>query len=163
MSVFFTSRKTGFKSWLDTSLIPCCLSSFFSFFSSHSQQLLDTWWIDRESSCPLDSFSIAGGQIELLFLHLMDCSSTPPRYLYLLTTISLIPASIASSISLDTCIYWDLLRTYIFILRDPILIFFDLSWFVRTCSSPKHYLSHSKPLPLWFFKLFQDFLLLVSF
>ena len=41
--------------------------------------------------------------------------------------------------------------------------FFDLSQFVCTCSSPKHYLSHSKPLPLWFFKLFQDFLLLVSF
>ena len=32
MSVFFTSRKTGFKSWLDTSSIPCYLSSFSSFF-----------------------------------------------------------------------------------------------------------------------------------
>ena len=38
--------------------------------------------------------------------------------------------------------------------------FFDLSRFVRTCSSPKHSLSHSKPLPLWFFKIL---LLLVSF
>ena len=41
--------------------------------------------------------------------------------------------------------------------------FFDLSRSVRTCSSPKYHLSCSKPLPLWFFKLFQDFLLLVSF
>ena len=41
--------------------------------------------------------------------------------------------------------------------------FFDLSRSVCTCSSPKHSLSESKPLPLWFFKFFQDFLLLVSF
>ena len=34
--------------------------------------------------------------------------------------------------------------------------FFDLSRSVCTCSSPKHSLFHSKPLPLWFFKLFQD-------
>ena len=122
MFVFFTSRKTGFKSWLDTSSIPCCLSSFFSFFLSHFWHLLDTWWIDWESSCLLDSFSIAGGYIKLLFLHLMDCSSTPPRYLYLSTTISSIPTSIASSIPLNTYIYRDLLRTYIFVLHDPILI-----------------------------------------
>ena len=41
--------------------------------------------------------------------------------------------------------------------------FFDLSWSIRTCSSPKHLFSHSKPLPKWFFKLFQVFLHLVSF
>ena len=35
--------------------------------------------------------------------------------------------------------------------------FFDLSRSIRTCSYPKHHLSHSKPLPKWFFKLFQDF------
>ena len=114
MSMFFTSRKTGFKSWLDTSSVPCCLSSFFSFFLSHSRQLLDTWWIDRENSCLLDNFLTASEQIELLFLHLMDCSSTPSRYLYLSTTISSIP--------LDTFIYRDLLRTYIFVLCNPILI-----------------------------------------
>ena len=41
--------------------------------------------------------------------------------------------------------------------------FFDLSRSVRTCSSPKHHLSHSKPLPMWFFMLFQDFSSLVKF
>ena len=50
---------------LDTSLIPCCLSNFFSFFLLHSRQLLDTWWIDQESSCLLDSFSTPGGSIEI--------------------------------------------------------------------------------------------------
>ena len=120
--MFFTSWKTGFKSWLNTSLIPCYLSSFFNFFLSHSRQLLDTWWVGRESSCLLDSFSTPGGLIELLFLHLMDCSLTPPWYLYLSTTISSIPSSIAVLISFDTCIYRDLLRIYIFVLCNPILI-----------------------------------------
>ena len=32
MSVFFSSRKTVLKSWLDTSSIPCYLSSFLSLF-----------------------------------------------------------------------------------------------------------------------------------
>ena len=118
MSVFFTFRKTGFKSWLDTSSIPCCLSSFFSFFLSQSQQLLNTWWIDRKSSCLLDSSSTPGGSIELLFLDLMSCSSIPQ----LSTTISSIPTSIASLTPFDTCIYRALLRVYIYLLRDPILI-----------------------------------------
>ena len=51
MSVFFSFRKTGFKSWLDTSLIPpqylavCRASSAFSYRNP-------------------DSFSIPGGSIE---------------------------------------------------------------------------------------------------
>ena len=103
---------------LDTSSTPCCLSRFFSCFLLLSRQLLNTWWIDRESSCVLDSFSTLGGSIELLFLDLMSCSSIPQ----LSMTISSIPTSIASSIPLDTCIYRALLKVYIFILRDPILI-----------------------------------------
>ena len=35
--------------------------------------------------------------------------------------------------------------------------FFDLSRFVRACSSPKHSLFHSQPLPQGFFKLFHFF------
>ena len=145
MSVFFTFRKTGFKSWLDTSSIPCCLSSFFSFFLSQSQQLLNTWWIDRKSSCLLDSSSTPGGSIELLFLDLMSCSSIPQ----LSTTISSIPTSIASLTPFDTCIYRALLRVYIYLLRDPILI----SSISLDLSTPVHLpntlsLSHSKPLPL---------------
>ena len=103
---------------LDTSSTPCCLSRFFSCFLLLSRQLLNTWWIDRESSSFLDSFSTPGGSIELLFLDLMSCSSIPQ----LSMTISSIPTSIASSIPLDTCIYRALLKVYIFILRDPILI-----------------------------------------
>ena len=77
MYVFFILEKLVLK----YGSTPCCLSSFFSFFLSHSRQLLDTWWIDRESSCLLDSFSTLGGSIELLFLDLMSCSSIPAQYL----------------------------------------------------------------------------------
>ena len=118
---FSLLEKTTFKSLLNTSSIPCCLWSFLSFFLSQSRQLLDTWWIDQESSCLLDSFSTANGSIELLFLHLMGCSSTPPRYLYLSKTISLTPFSIDVSIPLDTFICRDLLRVYLSLLvrSDP--------------------------------------------
>ena len=129
---------------LDTSSTPCCLSRFFSCFLSISRQLLNTWWIDRESSCVLDSFLTLGGSIELLFLDLMSCSSIPQ----LSMTISSIPTSIASSIPLDTCIYQALLRVYIFIYSRSDSHFFDLSRSVRTYSSPKHSLSHSKHLAL---------------
>ena len=113
MFVFFSSRKTVLKSWLDTSSIASYLSSFLS----QSRQLLDTWWIDREYSYLLDSFSTPSGSIKLLFLDLIPCCSIPQ----LSTTIFSIPTSIDSSILLNTCICRDLLRVYIFFLRDPFL------------------------------------------
>ena len=48
-----------------------------AFFLTQSRYLLDTWWINRESSCLLDSSSTPGGSIELLFLNLIFVS----RYL----------------------------------------------------------------------------------
>ena len=150
----FHSRKTGFKKWLDTSSIPCYISSFSGFFLSQSQYLLDTWWINQESSCLLDSFSTPGGSIKFLFLDLMSCSSIPARYLsYQWPFPRYLPRHLHLSFTEGL---------YILSSRS-VSHFFDLSRSVRTCSSPKHSLSHSKPLPLWFFKLFQDFLLLVSF
>ena len=142
---------------LDTSSIASYLSSSLNFFISLSQQLLDTWWIDRESFCLLDSLSIAGGQIELLFLHLMGCSSTPPRYLYLSKTISLIPSSTAVSMPLDTFICRDLLRIYLsllvrFVPHSVLSLSQQLSLFLSQTLS-----SHSSLDPQLFFKLFQDF------
>ena len=57
------------------------LEIFQAFFLSQSRQHLDTWWINRECSCLLDSFSIPGGSIELLFLDLIPCCSILARYL----------------------------------------------------------------------------------
>ena len=94
MFVFFSSRKIGCKGWLDTSSIPCCLSSFFSIFLSQSRQLLDTWWINRANSCLLDSFSTPGGLIELLFLIMYFCFSIPFQHLHLSISIFSTPTSI---------------------------------------------------------------------
>ena len=163
MSMFFTSRKTAFKSQLDTSSIPCCLSSFLSFFISQSRQLLDTQWIDRESSCLLDSFSTGGGQIELLFLQLMDCSST----------VVSIPVSIDDHF-LDTCLdsYLDTsrhLHLSRFIVGQYNLLVRSATHFLRSLSRQLSFFlsqtlsSHSNVNPQGFFKLFQDFPHLISF
>ena len=114
----FHSQKTGFKKWLDTLLSVELLKFFFitipttpRYLVDRSRkllpprQLLDTWWIDQASVLGSDVF------------FLDTCS-----IYQLSTTISSIPTSIASSTPLDTCIYWALLRVYIYFLRDPFLI-----------------------------------------
>ena len=63
--VFFTSRKTVLKSWLDTSSIPCYLSSFLSFFLNAIST--PPWYlVDRSRKLP--AYSIAPR-------HLVDRSS----------------------------------------------------------------------------------------
>ena len=76
----FPSWKTGFKlsrHLLDTSSTPGYLSSFQTFSYRNLNRSSTTRWIDRESSWTLDSFSISGGLIELLFL----CLYFIPRHL----------------------------------------------------------------------------------
>ena len=121
MSVFFSSQKTVLISLLNTSSIVSYLSSFLSLFLSQSCQHLDTWWIDRASSCLLDSFSTPGGSIELLFLIKYFCSSIPSQHLHLSTSISSTPSWTDGSTPLDTSICRDLLRIYLsFLMRsDP--------------------------------------------
>ena len=120
--VFFSSRKTVVKSCLDTSSTPPRYLAIYrasqAFFLTQSQHLLDTWWINRESSCLLDSSSTPGGLIELLFLKLILCCSIPQ----LLTTTFSTPPSIVSSTPPDTSAvehYW---RSYLNLHRDPSLI-----------------------------------------
>ena len=82
-----------------------------AFFLMQSRHLLDTLWIDRQSSCLLDSSLTLGGSIELLFLNLILCCSIPQ----LSKTSSSTPTSTASSIPPDTSTvehYW---RVYIFL------------------------------------------------
>ena len=79
--MFFTSRKTVLKSCLDTSSIPCYLSSFSSIFlnaiSTPPRYLVD----QSRKLYLLDSSSTPAGSIELLFLNLTLCCSIPSRYL----------------------------------------------------------------------------------
>ena len=160
MSVFFTSPKTGFKSWLDTSSIPCYLSSFFSIFLLQSQQLLDTWWINWEWVC-------------IASRHLVDRSRfcswfwwVVPRYALDTSAVNdhfSTPSSIGVSIPLNTCICRDLLLA---LFKLPMQSGTHFIWYLSRYFSvffPK--LSHLLPIfvPQGFFKLFQEFLHLVSF
>ena len=132
MSVFFSSRKTVFKKLarhlLDTWL-SIKLPSFF--FLLQSRHLLDTFWIDRESSYLLDSFSMTARSIDWAsVLDIVDCSSTH--------------ASVNSHLLdtyldryLDTFICRDLLMAYIFSSCDPQLISVDLSLDTSAFSSPQ--------------------------
>ena len=118
ISVFFTSRKTILKSYLDTSSNLAICRASQTFFLMQSRHLLDTWWIDRESSCLLDSSSTPGGSIKLLFLNLILCCSIPQQS----STRSSTPTSTASSIPPDTSAvehYWSF---YIFLNHDSSLI-----------------------------------------
>ena len=80
-----------------------------AFFLTQSRHLLDTWWINRESSCLLDSSSTPGGSIKLLFLKLILCCSILARYLncqrplsrHLPWHLSIPQLSSITSISLD--------------------------------------------------------------
>ena len=160
MFVFFTSRKTAFKSWLDTSSIASYLSRFLSFFLSQSRQHLDTWWIDRDWVCILDSFSTPGGSIELLFLILMCCSSIPPRHLNCRRAF---PWHLLDRY-LDTYICRDLLAA---LCKSPVRsgthFLRSLSFDTFLFSLPKHSYLIPNLVPQGFFKLFQVFLYLVSF
>ena len=126
----------------------------------HPRQHLDTWWINREFFCLLDSFSTPGGSIEILIWYLMICSSTSHRYLLLSMTIFL---DTFLDRCLDTFICRDLLLVYIsFLVRSDLHFSRSLSRYFSVFS-PK--LSHLTQIfvPQGFFKLFQDFLHLVSF
>ena len=98
---------------------------------------LDTWWIDRESSCLLDSFSIARSIDRAFVLDMVVCSSTHARHLHLSMAIFSTPNSTYFSTPLDTFICRDLLMAYIFSLCDPHLISVDLSLDTSVFSSPK--------------------------
>ena len=150
MFVFFSSRKTVFKK-LARHLTICRASKFF--FLSQSQHLLDTWWIDRESSYLLDSFLIARSIDRASVLDMVGCSSTLVRHLYLLTTIFSTPTSTACSIPLDTYICRDLLMAYIFSSCDPQLISVDLSLDTSVFSTPEPF----SLIPIFFLKVSSSF------
>ena len=154
MFVFFSSRKTIFKSLLDTSSTPGYLSSFQAFFYRN----LDTWWIDRESSCLLDSFSIARSIDRAFVLDMVVCSSTHARHLHLSMAIFSTPNSTYFSTPLDTFICRDLLMAYIFSLCDPHLISVDLSLDTSVFSSPKPLSLNPNLFPNGFSSLIKFFL-----
>ena len=80
--------------------------AFKFFFLSQSRHLLDTWWIDWESSYLLDSFSTARSIDRAFVLDMVVCSLTYSLHLYLSTTIFSTPTSIDVSTPSSVEIYW---------------------------------------------------------
>ena len=145
ISMFFSSWKTVLKNWLDTSSIPCYLSSFSSLFLN-AISTPPRYLVDRSSFCSWNWFFVAR---------------------YLLNTSAVDDHFLDTSLDnfLDTSWYLSCRALLMVLFKPPLRSFshfFDLSRSVRACSSPKHYLFHSQPLPQGFFKLFQVFLHLVS-
>ena len=162
MSVFFTSRKTVFKGWLDTSSIPCYLSSFSRIVLNvistpprylvdrsrkllHPRQLLDTYWIDRASvlnltlCCSIAFLNTLAIEDQILDTYLNRYLNTS-QYLHLSRFTS--------------CLYKASVRSGIH--------FSSISLSILLCFSPKTFSSYSKLVPQGFFKLFQVSPYLVS-
>ena len=143
--------------------------AFKLFFLSQSWHLLDTCWIDRESSNLLDSFSTVRSIDRASVLDMVGCSSTLARHLHLSTTIFSTPTSIDCSTPFDTFICRDLLMAYISSSCDLQLIFVDLSLDTSVFSTPKPLsltpnLSHSlQTSSSRFLQAFQDFFSLGKF
>ena len=118
-----------------------------AFFLTQSRHLLDTWWIDWESSCLLNSSLTPGGSIKLLFLNLILCCLIAsqylsyrrpvprhlprqlPRYLPIPQLSSITEGSIYSSIA----ILLSFLRS--FLICPQLFIYQTLSFSLQTSSS----------------------------
>ena len=154
-----------------------------NYFEKLAWHLLDTL-ISVELLKPFsyrnpDSSSIPGGLIEnapassIAPRHLVDRSSFyswiwffVARYLLDTSTIDNQVLDIYLDIFLNTSRYlicWVLLKVLFKPPSRSVSHFFNLSQSVCACSSLKHSLFRSQPLPQGFFKLFQVFLHLVSF
>ena len=140
--MFFSSRKTVLKSWLDTSSTPLrylaiCRASQ-AFFLSQSQQPLDTWWIDRVSVLGSDSLLLDTSAVDDHFLDTYIDTSRNIICRALLKVLFKPPYTIRFSF-------------------HSISLSIALSFLSQTLSF------HSNRVPQGFFKLFQVFLHLVSF
>ena len=160
--MLFTSRKTILKTWLDTSSIPCYLSSFSSIFLKHN---LDTSSIPGRSIEKALTSLIASG-------HLLDRSSFCSESNSLLLNSFLDTLTIEDQIldtyldrSLDTSRYLHLSRFTSCLYKASMRFenhFSSISLLILLCFSPKTLSSYFKLVPQGFFKLFQVSPYLVS-
>ena len=182
---YFERLLCGLDHWLSCILdcIHVCIFLLSKIcFEELARHILDTLLsvklLKPFSYCNPNSSSILGGSIEktptssIAPWHLVDRSSFcswnwffVTRYLLDTSAIDdrLLDTSLDSF--LDTSRYLSCRALLKVLFKPPLWSFshfFKLSQSVRACSSPKHSLFHSQPLPQGFFKLFQVFLHLVS-
>ena len=163
----FHSWKTGFKKWLDTSSIPPWHFAISRDSSAVSYRFPYSFWIPGGSIEKAPASSIASR-------HLVDRSSfcswiwwVVPRYLLDTSAVDdhFLDTDLDSFLNTSQHLHLSSFTKglYIHSLRSD-SHFFDLSQFVRTCSSPKHSLSLTPNLFLCdFSSFFKILLLLVSF
>ena len=103
------------------------------------------------------SFSTPGGSIELLFLILLSCSSTPPRYLSYQRSFSRhLPRQVSQYLSTPAFVEiycWHYLSS----LCDPVFISFDLSLSILLCFLSQTLSSHSLNYSSRFLQAFSSF------
>ena len=162
--MFFSSRKTVLKSWLDTSSTPCYLSSFLSLFHIATliaprylvdrsrmllppRQLLNTWWIDRASSLGSNSLLLDTSAVDKLFLDTyLNSFLDTSRYLIcqaLLKGLYILPCAILFSFlrSMSICLHLFISQTPSLSLQTSSFVFFKL--FQDFSSLGKFLISHS--------------------
>ena len=146
----FSLLEKRFLSYLDTSSIPPRHPAICRALRLCSYRNLDRSstirWIDQESSWTLNSFSIAGGSIELLFL----CLCFVSRHLL---DICICRCCVSRHLS------WQMSRhLYLSRITEDLYIgfsrfgshFLDLSRSIRAYSPPKHFLLPLNLQPTWF-------------
>ena len=117
-----------------------------AFFLTQSRHLLDTWWIDRESSflldsssTPVDRSSFCSWNWFFVAWYLLDTSAIDNHFL---------DTSLDNFLNTSWYLNYRALLKVLF--KPPswsFSHFFDLSRSACDCSSPKHSLFHSQPLP----------------
>ena len=151
MSVFFSSRKTGFKKCLNTSSIPprhlviCQASQAFSYRNPESS-LIPSGSIEKAPASSIASW------------HLVDRSSFCSWIWWVIARYFLDTSAVDDQF-LDTYLDSFLDTSRYLIYRALLKVLFKPPRAIRF-SFHSISLSHSKPLPLWFFKILH---LLVSF
>ena len=142
ISVFFSSRKTVLKSWLNTSSIPSG-----SIEKAPTSSITPRHLVNRSSFCSWNWFFVAQ--------YFLDTSAVNDHFL---------DTSLDNFLDTSRFLRCPALLKVLF--KPPsrsVSHFFDFSRSIRACSSPKHSI-FTPNLFLWdFFKLFQVFLHLVSF
>ena len=166
MSVFFTSRKIVFKTCLDTSSIPFRYLVVYRASSAFSYRNPNSFSIPSGSIENGSASSIASRYLVDQLSFYSWFSWVVPRHLFDTSAVDehfLDASSIDTSIPLDTCICRDLLPV---LFKLPVQFGTHFNWSLSryfSDFSPKFSHLTLLSVPQRFFKLFQEFLHLVSF
>ena len=120
----FSLLEKLFLSNLDSFSTPGYLSNFSTSFYRNLDSFSIARWIDRQTFWTLNSFSTAGGSIELLYC--LFCWIIPRQILDSCISRCLLCSTHGLTL-LDTSICRDLLNSYKIVQRDPFVFLLDIS------------------------------------